>query len=53
MLLLGTVRREGLELNPPLAAELGRDLPVSQVPLQPLYLLETLKLLREREWLVP
>ena len=95
VLLLGTVRRE--ELNAQLAAELsdlGRDLPVSQVPLQslshaetlqlvqaitgtsssqrletslvalgdflyaqtggqPLYLLETLKLLREREWLVP
>jgi DNA-binding SARP family transcriptional activator len=111
VLLLGTVRSEGLELNPALAAQLstlGRDLPVIQVPLQalsqaetlqlvqaiageqrehatalsptpgaspapeqetklsalgdflfaqtggqPLYLLETLKLLREREWLVP
>ena len=111
-LLLGTVRDEGLELNPQLSAELidlGRDLPLTQVPLQtlsqaetlqlieaiagerehgparpattgpgtspaqeretplvalgdflfahtdgqPLYLLETLKLLREREWLVP
>src|SRR2546421_8053436 len=110
VLLLGTVRGEGLELNPQLLtqmADLGRDLPVSQVSLQklrqsetlqlleavvgareqgqdspslpvaapsreserklsglgdllfahtggqPLYLLETLKLLREREWLVP
>jgi DNA-binding SARP family transcriptional activator len=112
MLLLGTVRREGLELHPQLAAQLadlGRDLPVTQVTLQtlslaetihlvqaivgegahgtarsstagpgasstsasetllvelgdflfahtggqPLYLLETLKLLRERQWLVP
>jgi len=110
VLLLGTVRSEGLELNAQLAAELsdlGRDLPVRQVSLQPLsqsetiqlleavagarkpgtaapaqvvtlpasalerplaglgdflfaqtggqplYLLETLKLLREREWLVP
>ncbi|HEX6552494.1 MAG TPA: hypothetical protein VF026_07015, partial [Ktedonobacteraceae bacterium] len=109
VLLLGTVRSEGWELNAQLAAELsdlGRDLPVSQVTLhplsqsetiqlleavvgareqgkaapsravaapsseverplvwlgdvlfaqtggQPLYLLETLKLLREREWLV-
>ncbi len=114
VLLLGTARSEGLELNPELAAQLadlGRDLPVTQVPLQtlsqaetiqlvqaitregehgdvgaglapawkaaepspasetplvglgnflfaqtggqPFYLLETLKLLREREWLVP
>src|SRR3989440_2097180 len=121
VLLLATVRSEGLELNPPLAAQLaglGRDLPVSQVSLQtlsqaqthqlvqaiagvrtqstrnggerrehgpdqpsaagtspaaeletklsalgevlfaqtdgqPLYLLETLKLLRDRQWLVP
>ena len=39
VLLLGTVRSEGLELNGELAAELcdlGRDLPVSQVILQPL-----------------
>jgi len=99
ILLLGTVRREELELHPQVAAELsvlGRDLPVKQVVLQtlsqaetrqlvqalvgkgapgtrsegeratslvalgdvlfartgghPLYLLETLKLLREREW---
>ncbi len=97
VLLLGTVRSEGLELNPQLSThlvDLGRDLPVSQVPLQPLsqaqtlqlvqavagtapaaeremklsalgdvlfvqtagqplYLLETLKLLRDRQWLVP
>ena len=39
VLLLGTVRSEGLELNPELAAELldlGRDLPLTQLPLQPL-----------------
>src|SRR5438552_2775013 len=110
VLLLGTVRGEGLAMNPQLAAQLadlGRDLPVTQVPLQtlsraetlqliqaivgeqreqgtgapigrasptqeletalialgdflfeqtsgqPLYLLETLKLLRDRQWLVP
>jgi len=105
ILLLGTVREEGLELNPELAAQfldLGRDLPLTQLPLpplshaetfellealateeehfigrsspvgaserplvslgnvlfartggQPLYLLETLKLLRERQWLLP
>jgi DNA-binding SARP family transcriptional activator len=110
VLLLGTVRSEGLELNPELAAELldlGRDLPLIQLPVpplsqaetvellealagehhhglerpatsenrhaperktalvalgdflfaqtggQPLYLLETLKLLRERQWLLP
>jgi len=110
VLLLGTMRREGLEPKSQLAAQLsdlGRDLPLTQVTLQalsqeetlqlleaiagegdhstalpstagtvpsqasatplvalgdflfahtggqPLYLLETLKLLREREWLVP
>ncbi len=112
VLLLGTVRSEGLEPKSQLSAQLtdlGRDLPISQVPLQalsqaetlqliealvgqgrhtpawparavpvassapeqetklsalgdflfahtggqPLYLLETLKLLRERKWLVP
>jgi len=108
VLLLGTVRGEGLELNPELAAQLldlGRDLPLTRLPLpplsqaetfellealateekhamgwpspvgassaserplvalgnvlfartggQPLYLLETLKLLRERQWLLP
>ena len=48
VLLLGTVRSEGLELNGQLAAELsdlGRDLPVSQVTLQPLSQSETLQLL--------
>src|SRR5260221_1494588 len=107
VLLLGTIRREGLEPKSQLSAQLadlGRDLPLTQVSLealsqeetlqlleaiagegdqstalpstagavpsqasaaplgdflfahtggQPLYLLETLKLLREREWLVP
>src|SRR6266487_6539159 len=49
VLLLGTVRSEGLELNPPLAAHLAdlvRDLPVSQVPLQPLRRAETLQLVQ-------
>jgi len=49
VLLLGTVRSEGLELNPPLAAhlvDLGRDLPVSQVPLQTLRRAETLQLVQ-------
>src|SRR5207245_506124 len=48
VLLLGTVRSEGLELNPALAAELadlGRDLPVTQLPLQPLSQAETLQLI--------
>ena len=48
VLLLGTVRSEGLELNPALAAELadlGRDLPVTQVPLQTLSEAETLQLI--------
>ncbi|HEX6554685.1 MAG TPA: tetratricopeptide repeat protein, partial [Ktedonobacteraceae bacterium] len=56
VLWLGTVRSEALELNPPLAAhlaDLGRDLPVSQVPLQTLSQAETLQLVqaivRERE----
>jgi DNA-binding SARP family transcriptional activator len=97
VLLLGTLRSEGLELNPQLSTQLvdlGRDLPISQVRLQPLsreetlqlvqaivgaasaaelgtklsalsevlfaqtegqplYLLETLRLLRDRQWLVP
>src|SRR3989440_4544623 len=110
VLLLSTVRSEGLELNPPLSAELadlGRALQVTQGTLQtlnqaetiqlvqaiareevtartssarpgispaqerekplvalgdflfahtggqPFYLLETLKMLREREWLIP
>ena len=48
VLLLGTVRGEGLELNPELAAQLldlGRDLPLTQLPLQPLSLAETFELL--------
>ena len=48
VLLLGTVRSEGLELNPELAAELldlGRDLPLTQLPLQPLGQAETFELL--------
>jgi predicted ATPase/DNA-binding SARP family transcriptional activator len=56
VLWLCTVRSEALELNPPLAAhlaDLGRDLPVSQVPLQTLSQAETLQLVqaivRERE----
>src|SRR5207245_7881749 len=49
VLLLGTLRREGLELNPQLAAELadlGRDLPLSQVSLQPLSQPETIQLVQ-------
>src|SRR5437764_87024 len=49
VLLLGTVRREGLELNPPLSAQLadlGRDLPVNQVSLQPLSQQETIQLVQ-------
>jgi len=49
VLLLGTVRREGLELNPPLSAQLadlGRDLPLSQVSLQPLSQQETIQLVQ-------
>jgi DNA-binding SARP family transcriptional activator len=49
VLLLGTVRREGLELNPPLCAQLadlGRDLPLSQVSLQPLSQQETIHLVQ-------
>ena len=48
VLLLCTVRSEGLELNPELAAQLldlGRDLPLTQLPLQPLDLAETFELL--------
>ena len=48
VLLLGTVREEGLELNPALAAQLldlGRDLPLSQLPLPPLSQAETFELL--------
>ncbi|HET8853643.1 MAG TPA: AAA family ATPase, partial [Ktedonobacteraceae bacterium] len=49
VLLLLTVRSEGLELNPPLAAhlaDLGRDLPLSQVPLQTLSQAETFQLVQ-------
>jgi predicted ATPase/DNA-binding SARP family transcriptional activator len=48
VLLLGTLRREGLEPNSQLfaqLADLGRDLPVKQVSLQPLSRAETLQLL--------
>ena len=48
ILLLGTLREEGLELNPELAAQLldlGRDLPLTQLPLQLLGLAETFELL--------
>src|SRR5207302_4109579 len=49
VLLLLTVRREGLEPQSPLAAELadlGRDLPLSQVSLPPLSQPETLHLVQ-------
>ena len=49
VLLLLTVRSEGLELNPQLSAQLadlGRDLPLSQVPLQPLSQAETIHLVQ-------
>ena len=49
VLLLGTVRRDQLELNPKLSAQvadLGRDLPVSQVTLQPLSQAETFQLIQ-------
>jgi DNA-binding SARP family transcriptional activator len=48
VLLLGTVRREGLELKPQLSAQLvdlRRDLPITQVTLQALSQEETLQLL--------
>src|SRR2546421_6599911 len=48
VLLLCTVRSEELELNPQLSAQLvnlGRDLPVTQVALQPLSQAETLQLI--------
>jgi DNA-binding SARP family transcriptional activator len=48
VLLLGTVRRDQLELNPPLLAQLldlRRDLPITHVTLQPLSQEETLQLL--------
>src|SRR5712692_3189623 len=49
VLWLCTVRREGLELNPPPSAQLadlGRDLPLSQVSLQPLSKPETIQLVQ-------
>src|SRR5439155_719108 len=49
VLLLGTVRREGLEPQSPLVAELadlGRDLPLTQVTLPPLSQAETLHLVQ-------
>ena len=49
VLLLGTVCREELELNPQLSAQLadvGRDLPLSQVSLQPLSQQETIHLVQ-------
>ncbi len=49
VLLLGTVRREDLELNPQLSADLsdlGRDLPVTQVLLQTLSQAETMQLVQ-------
>ncbi len=48
VLLLCNVRSEGLELNPELAAQLldlGRDLPLTQLPLPPLGQAETFELL--------
>jgi len=48
VVLLGTLRSEGLELNPQLSAQLsdlGRDLPLTQVSLQPLSQAQTLQLL--------
>jgi len=49
VLLLGTIRSEGLELNPQLSAELsdlGRDLPITRVALQTLSQAETIQLLQ-------
>src|SRR5437588_192826 len=49
VLLLATVRHDELDLNPQLAAQLadlGRDLPVSQVPLQPLSQAQTIQLIQ-------
>src|SRR5205085_3861744 len=49
VLLLGTLRPEGLELNPQLSAplaDLGRELPLSQVSLQPLSKPETIHLVQ-------
>ena len=49
VLLLGTVRSEELKLNPQLSAQLvnlGRDLEVAQIELEPLSQVETLQLLK-------
>jgi tetratricopeptide (TPR) repeat protein len=49
MLLLGTIRSEGMELNPQLSADLsdlGRDLPVTRIALQTLSQAETIQLLQ-------
>jgi DNA-binding SARP family transcriptional activator/tetratricopeptide (TPR) repeat protein len=49
VLLLGTIRSEGVELNPQLSADLsdlGRDLPVTRVALQALSHAETIQLLQ-------
>ena len=49
LLLLGTIRSEGMELNPQLSADLsdlGRDLPVTRVALQTLSQAETIQLLQ-------
>src|SRR5207249_10111116 len=49
VLLLGTIRSEGMELNPQLSADLsdlGRDLPVTRVALQTLSQAVTIQLLQ-------
>jgi len=49
VLLLGTLRSEGVDLNPQLSAQLAdlsRDLPLMQVPLEPLSHAEALQLLQ-------
>src|SRR5438876_7478089 len=49
VLLLGTIRSEGMELNPQLSADLsdlGRDLPVTRIALQTLSQAETIQLLQ-------
>jgi DNA-binding SARP family transcriptional activator/predicted ATPase len=49
VLLLGTVRNEGMALSPQLSADLsdlGRDLPLTRIALQPLSKAETIQLLQ-------
>src|SRR6266702_2765212 len=49
VLLLGTIRSEGMALNPQLSADLsdlGRDLPVTRIALQPLSQAATIQLLQ-------